>query len=210
MNESVVLKDIINQRVKPLKLPVYWAKFLGVVPYDQFTMQVFGPAGSGKSTFALKLADTLGLYGNVLYCNFEENLLGGTIQNKARLARVSRLSRIFFLPDNISSDSFEENYNFIVGLLRSGKFNFCVIDSVSEIVSNIAEEKKLIGLKNKFSDITFIYLFHVEKTKGIYLGSSKSIHRLDIIIKIEEGVAKILKNRYQKGKKSNDLQIFRQ
>lgn len=210
MNDTVSLRDTINQRISPLRLPSLWSKFLSILPKEQFIMQVYGSAGSGKSTFAMKFADVLANYADVLYCNFEENLKGGTIQKKARLAKVSRISKIFFLPDDLISEDFDENYYIVCKLLESGKFRYCIIDSVGEIVSNVAEEKKLLGLKKKYPQVSFIYLFHVEKVHKYYLGSSKSIHRVDIVVEIEEGKARIRKNRYQIGSKAPDeLSIFK-
>jgi len=69
--EIINIRQLLEKRYQSLDLGPY-NELLGKVE-ARFTMMLYGPSGSGKSVFALRLADHLAkTYGKVLYNSHEE------------------------------------------------------------------------------------------------------------------------------------------
>lgn len=197
---AINMADAMRIRVVPLPLPHEWRRFLGDLPrLQQWTMFVYGPPFGGKSSFLLKFSRVLAYYGKVLYVNAEENTKGGTIQNKARLLQILS-DKIYFLDDDTLESIREE--------LGAGEYQYCVIDSISEMANTMNETLGIIDIRKEFPDISFIFISHADKSEKTYLGPSKLKHKVDIALLVEDSVVYTEKNRYKRNKSDMMFNIF--
>jgi hypothetical protein len=139
-------------------------------PCEGFTAMVYGLPKSGKSTLCIELAKYLAEnHGKVLYAAIEERF-GYTLKEKfERLNAIhSNLVIAEKLPEDLSS------------------FRFVFIDSVSK-AGLTAEE--LTKLHKQYSKTAFIFIFHTTK-EGNFRGRQDFAHDVDVIIEVENGIAK--------------------
>ncbi len=200
---TVRIDEIKQIKIKPLALPGDFRNFLGALPRNaQWSMLVYGPSGSGKSTFTLKLANALTLYGTVLYCNFEERLDTGTIQNKMRIAGAYS-KKIEFLANVAVLDE-------VSPALSTGRFQYVIFDSISDVADSHKDILEILNMTKLFPDVSFIFVAHVDKSEKTYIGSRKLLHKVDLGVEtLLGGTARIRKNRFQNGKKSTEMKVFR-
>ena len=167
-----------------------WLQLLGQ-PQTNFKMLVQGESGSGKSHFAIQFAQYLTAFGRVLYISGEEGF-AATFQDKIRTIGAHR------------------HPNFYTGDFRTGTellveapnlYHFIVIDSINDM--NISYEQYL-QIIERFSQSGIIALFQNTKT-GRFRGSNEFIHKSDIALKLEKGVACTTKNRYKAAGESFDV-----
>lgn len=139
-------------------------------PSVGFTAMVFGQPKSGKSTLMLEFAHYLSIHhGEVLYVAFEEGY-GYTLKEKiTRIGAVHpRLNFSESLPKDVSS------------------YDFVFIDSVSRAGMELED---LVKLKNSFPQTSFLFIFHATK-EGKFRGGNELAHEVDVIIEVENGLAK--------------------
>jgi predicted ATP-dependent serine protease len=184
------LYDVSRMPYQRLGLRGDWHAFVGSVPAtEQWTMLVSGPSGSGKSSFCLGLAKELSRFGHVLYVAAEERLKSGTIRIRAKVMHIT--SQRIWIYDTISiSDVVEE--------LKTGRYAYCLIDSVQELRATVEES---LELKEQFPDISFIFVAQADAAERRSLGGHKVKHMVDIRVWTEaedDGSrwAVNLKNRY--------------
>lgn len=156
-----------------------WKEFFGL-PAKPHSCIIYGLPGAGKSTFSFQYADFLSTIGNVLYIAAEEGF-GGTLNEK-----IQRLTQNYF------DFSDRKDFEGIVQVLKSKKYDFVFIDSVN--YSNL-EVEDLEKLKEMFPNTSFITIFQATKG-GDFRGSQQYAHNADIIIRIEDGKAINQKNRF--------------
>ncbi|GEM_PF-2601409 len=178
--------ELANKEFTGLDLPQPYRNFLGEIPTDS-AMSVWGPPGSGKSTwaldFALVLADMLG---NGIYCSSEEGP-GPSLQNK--------IKRLGAEHDNLLVDDFD-TFDNLKAKLDISNGQFVVIDSISKSRITVSDFQDFLEWC-KSHDVISIYILHTTKD-GTYKGPTEYIHDPDIEIYVSpEGVAEIHnKNRY--------------
>jgi predicted ATP-dependent serine protease len=108
-------------------------------------------------------------HGKVLYCAIEEGF-GYTLQEKVNRLKASH-PRLFVtdrVPQNPSS------------------FDFVFIDSVSKAGLEVEEMETL---RKAHPRTSFIFIYHTTK-EGRFKGSNTHAHEVDVIIQVEQGVAK--------------------
>ena len=153
-------------------------------PSKNFKAMVFGEPKGGKSTFCINFAEFLPeSYGKVLYCGIEEQV-GYTIKEKIdRLnAYHQNLDIAEAIPDNLSG------------------YDFIFIDSVTRAKLEVNDLRKLITSNpNK----AFIFVFHSTK-EGSFRGQQTFQHDVDIIIKVEQGIAKA----YGRFNQGGEMKVF--
>ena len=150
-----------------------WLWFLGR-PEAHFKMMIYGKAGSGKSTFALRLAGYLSkeLGNRVLYVAKEEGF-GYTLQEKISRLGVAN-TRLFFaeeLPADLSN------------------FDVVFFDSINTLELSAADLRLLP------SDKAYVFVFQSRKD-GLYMGQQAFAHDADTVIRVESMTAYKDKNRF--------------
>lgn len=162
-------QDLMNMDFETIGLTGRFRELIGD-PSVGFTAMVFGQPKSGKSTLMLDFAHYLaGNHGEVLYVAFEEGY-GYTLKEK-----ISRIGAI------------HPSLHFAEGLPGSlGRYQFVFIDSVSRAGMELED---MIALKSKYPQTSFIFIFHATKD-GRFKGGNELAHEVDVIIEVENGLAK--------------------
>jgi predicted ATP-dependent serine protease len=206
---AININKIYNERIKATPLPKEYKDFLGEIPLEiGWTILLFGGAGSGKSSYALKLSNILARHGRILYSNNEESLHGCTLQEKIRRLKIIP-KNIYFINEGNESLSFDESLNKIKRHLNTKRYKYCVIDSVTEMCNSRKDVLEILELKNKYSEISFIFIVHADKTEKTYIGPSILKHKVDIAIEFKKGVAyEIGKNRYKKNFDVMEMKVY--
>ncbi len=139
-------------------------------PSIGFSAMVFGLPKSGKSTLCIDFAKYLAEnHGKVLYVAIEEGF-GYTLKEKfERLGAIHpNLVIAEKLPDDLTS------------------YQFVFIDSVSKAGLSSQE---LTRLRKENPNTAFVFIFHTTK-EGNFRGKQDFAHDVDVIIEVENGVAK--------------------
>lgn len=162
------------------KVPGGYGGLLGDVA-DGFHLVIWGVPGSGKSTFALGLANALAEVGPTLYVSAEEGA-GATMQE--RLRRVGTAKNLFISGAGSVEQARKE--------IADGDFRFVVLDSVDTLRASV-EDVEL--LKQAFPEVGLISIHQATKL-GQMRGSLEYAHNADVIVRVQEGKAETTKNRY--------------
>lgn len=185
---GVNLADIKNFKFDSITIPGY--EQLGQLERGAIIM-LHGGAGSGKSTFALKLANAYmaGRHGVAMYVSAEEmkSINGKGVPSQTLVDRIKRYS----IAQNIV---FTSNKT-LGGVIKTAKDNnagFIVIDSLSATELTTDDVKKMIHLMPGV-----IIVFILQHTKqGTYKGDSELDHLSDMTIRAEKFKLSTIKTRY--------------
>lgn len=160
-----------------------WAELIGN-PSTNFHCVVHGLSGHGKSTFCIIFAKYLAdNHGTVLYISAEEGI-SKTLQDK-------------FLINECTSQNLHvvdvRKYDDIVKYLLPRSYSFVFIDSLNTMKIDAA---KLKSIKEMFKYSALITICQATKS-GNMRGSYEIVHDADIEIKVEDGLATTIKNRFK-------------
>jgi len=160
-----------------------WSEFIGN-PSANFHCVVHGLSGHGKSTFCIMFAKYLAdNHGTVLYISGEEGI-SKTLQDK-------------FLINECTSQDLHvvdvRHYEDIVKYVPLQSYNFIFIDSLNTMK---IDATKLKSIKEIFKGSAFITISQATKD-GNMRGSYEIVHDADIAVKVEEGLATTIKNRFK-------------
>ncbi len=159
-----------------------WANFIGK-PNRNFKIMIYGKAGGGKSTVAIKfahyLASNVGL--RVLYVAGEEKL-GHTLREKVE--RLNAATPNLYLNDKLPKDL--------------SKFDVVFIDSINTLALEPTD------LENLPNNKAYVWILQCTKA-GNYRGSQAFEHNADAVIEVSDMIAKMGKNRF--GGKERELEI---
>ncbi len=160
--------ELVNQKFRTIGLQGKYRKLIGD-PEPGFSAMVYGKPKQGKSTVAIDMAKEFTRYGKVLYCAFEEGH-GYTLQDKVirNRANVQGLDFANKLPGNLSM------------------YQFVFVDSVSDAGMDEAAFKSLI--KSNKPRTSIFGVFHATKG-GNFRGGQTFAHDVDVLIRVEDGVA---------------------
>jgi predicted ATP-dependent serine protease len=153
-----------------------WKKIIGD-PEEPFHVMIYGPGGKGKSTFSIKFATYLskGLQRNVLYIADEEKI-SGKLKEKLQLF-----------------DAYNENLSVTGKMPKSLRgYEVVFIDSVTSMGM---EPEELEEIQEKHSRICFVYILQTNK-QGTFYGKKKWEHLCDVVLRFEDGVVNVEKNRF--------------
>ena len=176
-------EDIANAHFETIKLQGKWKELIGD-PAAGFRMLIYGNPKGGKSTLAIEFAKYLSEHhGKVLYEAIEEGF-GATLQEKInRLnARHPNLSFTDSLQDNLSA------------------YKFVFIDSITKAGMDTAE---IHSLHEKYPNTGFIFIAQSTKD-GSYRGAKGLEHEVDVIVHVQNGVAKS----YGRFKQAGEMKVF--
>ena len=160
-------------------------EFLGAVP-GRFLMLLYGLPGGGKSTFALQFADKISTRKRMLYYSAEEESDSYSIWAKVRENNIDNPNIIVHEPDTNGRnvyDIVEKQKNFLCGNI--------VIDSISVMK---LKERDIEFFKKKARGIKILVCHSTKDNK--YKGTSDIGHLVDVVIKVDEGIATPDKNRF--------------
>lgn len=139
-------------------------------PSVGFSCMVYGLPKSGKSTLCIDFAKHLAQnHGKVLFVAIEEGY-GYTLKEKVERLKAAH-------PNLYMSEKIPGNF--------SG-YDFVFIDTVSKGKINNEMINKFI---KENPDTAFIFIFHSTKD-GSFRGIQQNAHDVDVIIEVEDGVAK--------------------
>jgi predicted ATP-dependent serine protease len=139
-------------------------------PSVDFSAMVYGLPKSGKSTLCIDFARHLAEHhGKVLYVAIEEGF-GYTLKEK-----FERLNAIH--PNLVIAEKLPDDL---------ALFQFVFIDSVSKAGLTTDD---LTYVRKQYPTTAFIYIFHTTKD-GNFRGKQGFAHDVDVIILVENGVAK--------------------
>jgi hypothetical protein len=143
---------------------------------------LWGPAGSGKSTFAVKFAD--GVKGTAVCISSEEGI-GPSLG--ARLHRANVKRRDFIIASRCSVDQ-------IIKLTADRKATSLIIDSVSEAVWKPEELRHVLGL---LPDLQVLLAIKQVNKAGEPLGQIAIVHEADVAIHLQDMKWTLTKSRFQ-------------
>lgn len=161
-----------------------------------FQILLWGKAGGGKSTFAVRMCNELSQHGKVLYHTSEEELQTGRFIDRMKLMGAET-DKIKF-----SEGRFPE----LLTALNSEKFDFAVVDSMNRIGVATEELNEMMKEFKSAQGTSFIIIAHADKTGKIYKGDSGVAHDVDTEINITEGIAQAIKHR--DGETGKQVSIF--
>lgn len=135
----------------------------------KFNMLIWGGAGSGKSSFVLRLANELAETntGRVLYYMTEEKVSSGRL--KARMDLMKAYS------DNVNFDD-HGTFDRLTALVNTGMYRYVIVDSINMI--NI-EQTKIVELMQTFPEVSWIFIAQATKGKNAYAGIQSLAHAVD-------------------------------
>lgn len=180
LNGVAAATDVAAADFQTWKVPGGYGGLLGDVA-DGFHLVIWGVPGSGKSTFALGLANALADVGPTLYVSAEEGA-GATMQE--RLRRVGAAKNLFIS----GAGSVEQ----VRAAIADGDFRFVVLDSVDTLRASVEDVEHV---KQSFPEVGLISIHQATKL-GQMRGSLEYAHNADVIVKVESGKAETTKNRY--------------
>ncbi len=185
IKENVTLNDLVKLTPpETIRLPNALQSFLGKLP-RKFNMLLWGSPGSGKSTFAMTLANALSSNGSVRYITSEES-----IQGKGFIDRIKRTRA--YRP--IVAQELK-NFKDIIDVLKNTQNDYVLIDSVNNLD---VQSKDVVKILTLFPKVSFIFIAHAQKDQRSYRGATELAHDVDIVVNVAEGIATTTKNRFHK------------
>jgi predicted ATP-dependent serine protease len=181
-------KIISSQQLKQIHFETLafqgrWKMFFGDTSVNFFCV-IHGMSGHGKSTFAIQLAKYLAdNFGKVIYISGEEGF-SKTFKDK-------------FVNNNVDTPFLDvadlRTYEEIIRIVPAESYKYIFIDSLNNMLIDAAK-MKLIRARYKASVIIAI----CQATKaGEMRGSNEIVHDSDIAVKVEDGIASTIKNRFK-------------
>jgi predicted ATP-dependent serine protease len=163
------LQQIMRMRVRPMMLSKRWRDFLGNLPADSgWSIQVTGAPGTGKSTWSLMFADEMQRHGKLLYAFAEEVHQAGTIQERAKKAKV-RMTPNLVIPE-------VTRLSMIRAYLDTGKYRFCIVDSINTIED--ATDFEVTSLTKAYPEIGFLFVAQTTKDRRRSRGDGRNEHNV--------------------------------
>lgn len=166
-------------------------------PAPNFSMMLFGPPASGKSSFALEFAVYLTNFGKVLYISSEEygsvtlqdkvqNIIDSSdeLQNKLDSHNLDK-------PDSKTPD----NLFFAKAFTDLEGYDFIFIDSVNDLDVDLMDYKEVRDIYPKSA---WVNIMQVTKNEDEFKGGKSWEHEMDIAAEINEGIVDVYKNRFDK------------
>jgi nucleoside-triphosphatase THEP1 len=151
-------------------------------PSKNFSMNVYGESGQGKSTWVIEFANYLAeKHGRVLYNSSEE-----------RISQSLKRKLLKYDSDNFAISECQ-TYRALKQAITGNGFNFVVVDSINDM--NI-KANEIEQLREMNADKAFIFIMQATK-QGNYKGNSQFVHDADILIKLENYQPIVEKTRFK-------------
>ncbi len=169
-SRELLLTGVVKQVLERINVP--------------FMILIWGRQGSMKSSFAMIMADEFGKHGKVLYHTNEEKISDARI--KERYNRLGLTGRQIYFDDSGEFQTIIETLN------HDPSIKYLIIDSLNFMD---VPQKEIIQIRNEFPDVSIILIAHSEKMGRHYKGDGLVAFKADTEIKLENGVATVLKHR---------------
>ncbi len=181
-------KDLLQTKFdENLEFSGKWSILFGN-PAPDFSMMLFGPPASGKTSFLLEFAYFLASnFGKVIYISSEEF---GSVTLVDKLEDIVKKSGLH--SDDDGKFLIPENLFFGKGMSDLELYDFIIIDSVNDLNLDLADYKEI---RDIYNDKAFISVLQYTKS-GDFRGGLDWEHEMDIACEIEDGIIDVYKNRY--------------
>ncbi len=184
--------DLQKINYKALNFTGKWHEFFGY-PSINFHCVIHGMSGEGKSTFAIQFANYLAQnFGRVIYISGEEGF-SKTFRDK--VSKNNAVSDDLFVADLRTFDD-------IVKEIGTNTFNFIFIDSLDNMK---IDANKMKELRERYKDSALITISQSTKD-GKIRGSYEIVHDCDVAVKVVNGIAITVKNRFKE--KGKEIVVF--
>lgn len=158
------LDKITNKNTIKFQNPKY-KKVFGNLP-PNFTLGLWGDAGSGKTTTALKILDELEKYGSCLFITAEHSINPNSslhnITSKAKVAKEIRIAQISNTAD--------------IDKLLHLDIQFIAIDSISRLNMKPVD---VLNIRNKAKDKGIIFILESTKDGVAFKGNNEYKHYIE-------------------------------
>jgi len=175
---------IRKKKFDGIQLPQPYYRFLGLIE-PSASILLWGPKGSGKTTFAVAFADVLArAVGKGLFISGEEGI-GLSFANKLKRLDVN------------NEDLLISDYHGVNGIkedARKNKVHFIFLDSLF-VINHSPKIFHDLQEWSKDHGIMLIVIAHARKDNK-YKGDSSIAHMVDTEITIQDGLAQTVKNRF--------------
>ena len=177
--------DVQRMKFDTLAFTGKWNEFFGN-PENNFYCVIYSGFGQGKSTFAIQFANYLAKnFGATVYNSNEEGF-SHTMKQKLDIVKEP-------ISDNLLISDWK-NFDELKKELRSRtSLKFVFVDSLDNAKISAENIKEL---RDMFPETSFITISQVTKD-GKMRGSNELAHDSDIVVQVENGIAKTTKNRFK-------------
>ena len=149
LKKALTVANVINQKIKLLHFDTAFHLAFGQ-PQDRGVWFIWGPSGSGKSSFVMQLARELANYRKVFYNVLEEETDDHDFVERLMSHRIENVQHNFLS----GSYSFEE---LMVYLERKNSPDVVIIDSLTYFTKSFED---YITLKKRFKNKILIFTGH--------------------------------------------------
>ncbi len=174
-NKQLIISadDIIKLKFRTIELRGRWRSLIGR-PSHNFHKIIYGPAKSGRTTFALKFANHLKEFGSVVFFAVYEKI-SLSIQKK-------------LIENNISGIDLSRAKNLmeIDFVISKGNYDFVFIDSARHAHITVDD---IDEMRTKYQKTSFITIFQASESDNLRLIETFK-QRSDIFVKVDKGIAK--------------------
>lgn len=179
------LDKITNKNTINFQNPKF-KKVFGKIP-PNFSLGLWGDAGSGKTTIALKILDELEKYGSCLFITAEHSISpNSSLHNITKKAKVAKEIKIAQISDTES-----------IHKLLNADFQFIAIDSVSRL--NM-KPNELLNIRNIGKDKGIIFILESTKDGVSFKGDNHYKHYIECFNQVKRNEFEIAiineKNQY--------------
>lgn len=185
------MQHLAGMKFSLLNFDGKWRAFFGQ-PQTNFFCCIHGMSGEGKSHFAMQFSKYLAeRFGNVLFVSGEEGF-APTFQQKVKLLGAD-IKNLYAGNIRTGKELVQE--------VPNNKFHFIVIDSLNNMG---IDPEMMRQIRKKFKDSAIIAICQNTKD-GKVRGSYEIMHDSDIIVKVADGMAVTIKNRFKEKNMTFDV-----
>ena len=140
---------------------------------------IFGAAGAGKTTWALRLAQAFRTWGQVLFCAVDEGMESASFRDKIQRLEIT------------SPFIFSGGWPEITAQAVTGRWRMIVVDTVTRAGADPGE----MNAYTRAHGVSWVAVLEVTKS-GMFRGDASWSHWSDVLIRAEGLRVSIEKNRY--------------
>lgn len=154
MKKALTVSNIQSQRVERVPFEGEFYQAFGS-PQNRGVWSIWGPSGSGKSSFVMQTAKELARTYRVLYDVLEEDTDDSDFIDRVEMVGMADVAHNF----HAVQYGYEELVNYLKNLRKSRRPQVVIIDSLTYFTKDF---EKYLALKKMFKDILFIFTSHAK------------------------------------------------
>lgn len=185
--QRITFAELPNLSKEALPLPTRWRQFLHGIP-AKHSMVIWGREGSGKSTLSMEWAEVLATFvdgATVLYATSEEDPTAGPMGERSALTRAYSANVVVEEVRRLAD---------LDALLSNEHYDFVVVDSLTRMQ---AKDADAIALQIRHPQTSFAFVKHATSDGERPVGKELQ-YDVDTVIRVKDGLATTLKNRFGK------------